>query len=139
MKKQQIIPIHLILAAIWTWILMKNVMMYKTAVYFINANPYYDATFWVLYFLTLIYAHFFVTRNILVNLVITSILFQVCSLIGCKLVEFYMGYLDYVDKGKTPYGWTFKYRFLDIPVVSVLLLLAFEVVRKVIPVKWRIV
>lgn len=137
MKRQQIIPINLVLLAIWTWMLMTYVTIYKTEVWLLDVNPYYDATIWVLYFLALVYAHFFVTRNTLLNLIITTLLFKIFLAIGFELVASYMHYLEKADKGKTPLGWTFKYRFLDIAIVNVLLLLAFEVVRVVIPVKWR--
>ncbi len=43
-----------------------------------------------------------------------------------KLVDVYMNHLMAKDK-ITPLGWTFKYRFLDIPILNVGMLLAFEI------------
>ncbi|WP_212001169.1 hypothetical protein [Chitinophaga sp. HK235] len=135
--KPKIIAINLVLLAIWTYILMSFVTMYKTEVWLLDINPFYGTTLWVLYFLALFYAYFFVTRNIFLNLLITSLLFVVSFFIAFESVEVLMDYLIKKDKGKTPLGWTFKYRFLDIVIVNVLLLRSLEVIRKVIPAKWQ--
>jgi hypothetical protein len=136
--KRKIIGISLILLAVWTWILMTFVTMYKTETWLLDINPFYGGTLWVLYFLALLYVHFFITRNIILNLLITSLLFAVSHFIAFELIEKFMNYLMKNDKGKTPLGWTFKYRFLDIFIVNVLLFLLLEVVRKIIPVKSRV-
>jgi hypothetical protein len=117
---------------------MSFVTIYKTEAWLLDINPFYGSTLCVLYLLALLYAHFFVTRKLILNLVITSILFKVAFFISYHSVEAFMNYLMKMDKGKTPLGWTFKYRFLDILSINVLLLLSFEAVRKIIPAKWRV-
>ncbi|RBL93329.1 hypothetical protein [Chitinophaga flava] len=135
--KPKVIAINLLLLATWTYILMSFVTMHKTEVWLLDTNPYYGTTLWVLYFLSLFYAYFFVTRNIFLNLLITSLLFMVSFFIAFESVEVLMNYLIKMDKGKTPLRWTFKYRFLDIAIINVLLLVLLEVIRKFIPAKWR--
>lgn len=132
MKKQQVITLNLILVAILTWILVSFVKIYKTEVYFIDSNPFYSCTLWILYAAALLYAHFFVTRKIVVNLLITTLLFLVLHFFTVRVVDTFMDYLMAKDQ-KTPLGWTFKYRFLDIFILNVFLLLAFEVLSYVQP------
>ena len=127
MKKQQVITINLILLAIWTWILVSFVQMYKTEVYFIDSNPFYSCTLWLLYAAAILYAHFFVTKKIIQNLLITSLLFLILHFFSVRVVDLFMNYLMAKDQ-KTPLGWTYKYRFLDIFILNVFLLLAFEIV-----------
>ncbi|WP_143011365.1 hypothetical protein [Chitinophaga filiformis] len=135
MKKQQVITINLILLAIWTWILVSFVQMYKTEVYFIDSNPFYSCTLWILYGAALLYAHFFVTGKIIQNLLITSLLFLILHFFSVRLVDIFMDYLMAKDQ-KTPLGWTFKYRFLDIFILDVFLLLALEIVCYIQPL-WK--
>jgi len=129
MKKQQVITLSLILVAIWTWILVSFITIYKTEVYFIDSNPFYGWTLWVLYLGALLYAHFFVIRNIILNLLVTTLLFLALRFFTIRLVDTFMNYLMVKDQ-RTPLGWTFKYRFLDVFILTMLLLVSLEVVQK---------
>ncbi len=132
MKRKQIIAINLLLLSIWTWILVSFVKIYKTEVYFIDWNPFYSRTLWVLYLGALLYAHFFITRKMIFNLLITTVLFLILHFFTVRVVDTAMDYLMSRDQ-KTPLGWTFKYRFLDVFVLNIFLLLAFEIVLYVQP------
>ena len=101
--------------------------MYKTEVYFIDSNLFYSCTLWILYAAALLYAHFFVAGKIIQNLLITTLLFLILQFFSVRLVNIFMDYLMAKDQ-KTPLGWTYKYRFLDIFILNVFLLLAFEIV-----------
>jgi len=61
------------------------------------------------------------------GLLITTLLFLILHFFSVRLVNIFMDYLMAKDQ-KTPLGWTYKYRFLDIFILNVFLLLAFEMV-----------
>ena len=134
--KQKIIWIELVVVTIWVTILFFAVTIYKTEVYFLDDNPYYEATQTVLLVLAFIYAHFFLTKKFLLNIILTLIVFFIAWIISVGSISYLMSYLMKIDK-ITPLGWTFKYRWLDLLMINVLLLVFFEFVRIILPAQWR--
>lgn len=137
MTQQSVVKINLLLLSIWLWFLMSYFGMSKTEYMGIDTNPYYNMTMWAMYFLAILYARLFISRHLFFNVVLTTLLFMVAYRIRYIPTDWFEAYLLKKDKNRTPLGWTFKYRFLDLAVMNVFLLAAFGIVRGMVPVKWR--
>jgi hypothetical protein len=77
LNRHLIITINLLLLSIWIWIQICFFSKSKLVELLLDVSPFYSSTLWVMYFLSLLYAHFFVARKLLLNLVVTTVLFQI--------------------------------------------------------------
>ena len=136
-SRQKLTSYFILLVATWTAILFFFVTIYKTEAWFIDMNPFYLATMWGLYFLTIVYSHFCVTKKILLNILVTTLIFIVIHPLDIKLVDSFTSYLIKLDKNQTPLGWTFRFRWADILLTNLFSLFVLSLITKILPTKWR--
>jgi len=136
-SKRKIITIDIILITLWTYILFSYITIYKTESWLLDINPYYKATLIVLYASALLYVQFYITPQKMLNLVITTFLFFVTWHFTSLIVDAYVGHLVKLDNQYTPLGWEFKYRFLDMFITNIAMLLLLEIFSRLLPEQWR--
>jgi hypothetical protein len=136
-KQQPIVMANLLLLAIWMWILLCYIGMDEHGYMWKGLNPYYQCTIWSMYCLALLYARLFVSVNFLLNVVVTSLLFALAYTIRFLPTDLFIEYLVKKSNNGTRLEWIYKYRFLDLAVVNIFLLLAFEIAGDRVPLKWK--
>jgi hypothetical protein len=136
-SRQKLTSYFILLVTIWTAILFFFVTIYKTEVWFLDMNPFYFATIWGLYFLTIVYSHFCVTKKILLNIGMTTLIFIIIHPLDIKLVDSFTTYLIKLDKNQTILGWTFRFRWADIVLTNLFSLLILSLITKLLPTKWH--
>lgn len=136
-KQQPVVIANLLLLAIWLWILLSYIRMDEHEFMWGGSDPYYQCTIWAIYCLALLYARLFVSTYFLFNVVVTSLLFALACIIRTLPTDLLIECIVKKSNNRTRLEWIYKYRFLDLAVVNVFLLLAFEIVCDRVPVKWR--
>lgn len=136
-KRQTVVVMNLLLLVLWMWVLMSYVGMQKIEYYSLDISPSYELTVWAIYFGAIIYARLFVSNKFLLNVVVSSLLVMGAHYIRSIPTDLLISYLMKRSSSKDPLGWYYDYRFLDLAVMNIFLLLAFEIVRDLVPGKWR--
>jgi hypothetical protein len=137
-KQRPIVVANLLLLASWLWILVCYIGMDGHEFMWGGLNPYYQCTIWAMYCLALLYAHLFVSTHFLLNVIVTSLVFALACGIRSLPTNLLIEFLVKKSKNGAGLEWIYKYRFLDLAVVNIFLLLAFEIVRDRVPVKLAI-
>lgn len=135
MKRQSLIAGYLLLFGTWICFLWNFVDRSKLEGLGLDESYYYTNTLWVMFILSVLYDHHFITSDRLVNFILTSLLFKLAVSIGpwstSKLVLYIMR-KDHID-----IWWNFKYDYLDLVTVCCCLFVYLGIARRFLPVQWR--
>lgn len=133
MTRKKLVAINLITCSIVTFTLIFFAKIYKTEVEFLDFNPFYSLSLLTLFCLTLFYVNHFIINKPLIYFTVTTSVFLIAMIISIKMTNLFISFL--VNENENLFGWTFKFRFLDILLTNILILILLDLIRRFLSIR----
>ena len=132
MTKRKIIIADIVIILIWTTLLFFIGKMNKTEAMLLDTNPIYLISLTGILALIPIYTYFFITKRIVITLLLTFLSIVVATILSIVLVSSLIYFLQNKYYDGSAMGWTFKFRWLDLILVNFFSLTIIELAGKAI-------
>lgn len=136
MKRYRVEFYFLLFLMVITLVLFFQVTMYKTEFYGIDTNPIYNTVYWIVILCLFAFNHFVLVYKIWLNLILTCLIVFISVSSTMWLSSKIIQALVQMDNQVTPYGWHFKYKWFELSLIGIMIVilteLIFGVTRRVI-------
>jgi len=120
----------LILFAI-SLLLFFKVTMYKTEYYGLDTNPIFSFIKWILLGCLFIFNYKIIKYKIWINIIITILISTLSNLTASSLIETIIEKFVEFENQTTPYGWQFKYKWFELLLIGICMVILTEITFKI--------